>query len=63
MRQYNVAVPKCGDLRPLFPPSPEKCSSLMAVACDDFSVYVVDTDTRRTVRVFTGHSNRITDMV
>ena len=45
------------------PPSPEKCSSLMAVACDDFSVYVVDTDTRRTVRVFTGHSNRITDMV
>ena len=35
----------------------------MAVACDDFSIHVIDTDTRRVVRVFAGHTNRISDMV
>ena len=38
-------------------------SSLLAVACDNFSVLVVDTDTRRVVRRFAGHRGRITDMV
>ena len=36
---------------------------MLAVALDDFSVTVVDTDTRRTVRLFTGHLNTVTDMV
>ena len=41
----------------LAPPS----SSMLAVACDDFVIRIVDTDTRRIVRVFSGHTNRITD--
>ena len=39
------------------------CSSMLAVALDDFTVTVVDIDTRRTVRVFTGHLNTVTGMV
>ena len=39
------------------------CSSMLGVALDDFTVTVVDIDTRRTVRVFTGHLNTVTDMV
>lgn len=35
---------------------------MLAVACDDFLVRVVDTDTRRIVRIFSGHTNRITDL-
>ena len=38
-------------------------SCMLAVACDNFTLRVVDTDTRRIVRTFTGHTNRITDMV
>lgn len=38
-------------------------SSMLAVALDDFSVCIVDTDTRRVVRSFKGHTNSITDMV
>ena len=38
-------------------------SSMLGVACDDFIILIVDTDTKRIVRSFTGHSNRITDMV
>ena len=37
-------------------------SGLLAVACDDLSVLVVDVDAERSVRRFSGHSNRITDM-
>ncbi|XP_062509636.1 WD repeat-containing protein 36-like [Corticium candelabrum] len=37
-------------------------SSMLAVALDDFTIHVVDTDTRRIVRTFTGHTNRILDM-
>ncbi len=38
-------------------------SSLLAVALDDFEIHVVDIDMRRIVRIFRGHTNRITDMV
>ncbi|XP_055956682.1 WD repeat-containing protein 36 [Patella vulgata] len=37
-------------------------SSMAAVALDDFTVSIVDIDTRREVRRFEGHDNRITDM-
>ncbi|XP_046327932.2 WD repeat-containing protein 36-like [Haliotis rufescens] len=37
-------------------------SAMLAVSLDDYSVVVVDIDTRREVRVFSGHSNIITDM-
>ncbi|XP_060608574.1 WD repeat-containing protein 36-like isoform X2 [Ruditapes philippinarum] len=37
-------------------------SSMMAVARDDFHVYIIDIDTRKVVRKFIGHDNRITDM-
>ncbi|XP_064624692.1 WD repeat-containing protein 36-like [Lineus longissimus] len=37
-------------------------SSMLAVALDDFSVALIDIDTRNRVRGFSGHSNRITDM-
>jgi CDGSH-type Zn-finger protein len=36
---------------------------LLAVACDDFTVHVVDMEMRRIVRHFSGHSARVTDMV
>ena len=36
---------------------------LLAAATDTLSVYVIDTHTRRIVRRYSGHSNRITDMV
>ena len=38
-------------------------SSLLAVCLDDFEIHVVDIDMRRVVRIFRGHTNRITDMV
>lgn len=37
-------------------------SSLLAVCLDDFEIHVVDIDMRRVVRIFRGHTNRITDM-
>ncbi len=37
-------------------------SALLAVSCEDFSLRILDFDSRRTVRVFTGHFNRITDL-
>lgn len=37
-------------------------SALLAVACDDFSLCVVDAEGAKVVRVFTGHENRVTDM-
>lgn len=36
---------------------------MLALAFDDFTVAIVDTETRRTVRKFTGHRGNITDMV
>ena len=38
-------------------------SALMALALDDFTIKIVDTDIKRVVRQFSGHRNRITDMV
>ena len=38
-------------------------SALMAVALDDFTINIVDVDIKRIVRKFSGHRNRITDMV
>jgi U3 small nucleolar RNA-associated protein 21 len=37
-------------------------SGLAALSCEDFSVRIVDVATRRLVRSFVGHSNRITDV-
>jgi len=39
------------------------CSSMLAVALDSFDIIIMDTDTRRIVREFTGHHNSVTDMV
>ena len=38
-------------------------SSLLAVSFEDFEIHVVDVDMKRVVRIFQGHTNRITDMV
>lgn len=37
-------------------------SSMLAAVLDDFSVVIVDIDTRRVVRSFTGHTNTITGL-
>jgi U3 small nucleolar RNA-associated protein 21 len=37
-------------------------SSLLAIACADFVLRIVDLDARRIVREFRGHRNRITDL-
>ncbi|XP_069127390.1 WD repeat-containing protein 36-like [Argopecten irradians] len=39
-----------------------KESSMMAVSQDDFRILIVDIDTKRVVRTFSGHSNSVTDM-
>jgi U3 small nucleolar RNA-associated protein 21 len=39
-----------------------RSSGLAALSCDDFSVRVIDVSTRRQVRCFSGHVNRITDI-
>ena len=36
---------------------------MLAVVLEDFTVCIIDIDTLRVVRVFTGHSNTITDLV
>ena len=38
-------------------------SGLVAVACDDLSVFVCDFHSHRIIRRFRGHSNRISDLV
>ena len=38
-------------------------NDLLAVACDDMCIRLLDVDTRTLVREFYGHSHRITDMV
>lgn len=35
---------------------------MLAVSLDDFSVLIIDCDTYKVVRKFTGHFNRISDM-
>ncbi|CAK8691483.1 unnamed protein product [Clavelina lepadiformis] len=37
-------------------------SGMLAIVCDDFSLLVIDIETRKTVRRFSGHSGRINDM-
>ncbi|KAI9298081.1 WD40 repeat-like protein [Neoconidiobolus thromboides FSU 785] len=39
-----------------------KENSLIATACDDFSIKVVDIETQKVVRIFNGHQHRITGM-
>lgn len=38
-------------------------SGMLALALDDFTLLVVDTETRRVVRKFTGHHGNVNDMV
>ncbi|CAO3658833.1 unnamed protein product [Umbelopsis ramanniana] len=40
----------------------QRNSDLLAVACDDLGIRVIDIETQRVVREFWGHRNRITDM-
>lgn len=37
-------------------------SGMVAAVCDDFSIRIFDIDTKRLVRIFSGHGSRITDM-
>lgn len=43
-------------------PTSNISSSLLAVAFDNFTVKVIDLETRRAIRSFPSHSNKITDM-
>lgn len=38
-------------------------SGMLALALDDFTMLVVDTETRRVVRKYTGHHGNVNDMV
>jgi len=38
-------------------------SGILGIAFDDFSISVLDIETRKTVRTFAGHHGRINDMV
>ena len=38
-------------------------SGMLAVATDDFTVMIIDSDVKKLVRKFNGHSNQISDMV
>lgn len=38
-------------------------SGMLALALDDFTLLVVDIETRRVVRKFAGHAGNINDMV
>lgn len=38
-------------------------NNLLAVACDDLGIRVIDLETRNIIREFWGHRNRITDLV
>ncbi|XP_013379758.1 WD repeat-containing protein 36 isoform X1 [Lingula anatina] len=38
-------------------------SCMLAAACDDFSISIIDIETRKVVRRFEGHTNRVNDMV
>ena len=40
----------------------KQSSELLALSCDDFSIRVLDTETKRIVRELWGHTNRITSM-
>ncbi|KTW25647.1 hypothetical protein T552_03507 [Pneumocystis carinii B80] len=41
----------------------QKSSDLLAIACDDFCIRVIDIETTKVVRELWGHTNRITDLV
>lgn len=38
-------------------------SGILGVAFDDFSISILDIETRKIVRTFSGHQGRINDMV
>lgn len=38
-------------------------NDLLAVVCDDLGIRVIDLETKKIVREFWGHRNRITDFV
>jgi len=38
-------------------------NDLLAVVCDDLGIRVIDLETKKVVREFWGHRNRITDFV
>jgi U3 small nucleolar RNA-associated protein 21 len=38
-------------------------NDLLAVVCDDLGIRVVDLETKKIIREFWGHRNRITDLV
>lgn len=38
-------------------------NDLLAVVCDDLGIRVIDIETKKIVREFWGHRNRITDFV
>ncbi|GBG32733.1 WD repeat-containing protein 36 [Hondaea fermentalgiana] len=40
----------------------QRDSGMLAVACDDLRVLVIDTTMRRVIRTFAGHKSRITDL-
>mmetsp|Transcript_16268 Transcript_16268/g.31518 ORF Transcript_16268/g.31518 Transcript_16268/m.31518 type:complete len:1119 (+) Transcript_16268:178-3534(+) len=40
----------------------QRDSGMLAVACDDMRVLVIDTTMRRVIRTFAGHQSRITDL-
>jgi U3 small nucleolar RNA-associated protein 21 len=56
--QHQIKLDECIDKIAL-----HRESGMLAVATDDFSVSVIDCDVKRIVRKFSGHSNRISDMV
>src|SRR5437879_6595359 len=41
----------------------QKKNELLAISSDDLCIRVIDVDTRKIVREFWGHKNRITDLV
>ena len=58
---FSGGVPS-GDLVSIARASLCRESDLLAVATDDLCISVLDVRTRRVVRRFTGHTNRVTDM-
>ena len=65
---FNHSVMEADRIRLLARPFPTDCpfplrSSMLAVALDDFSVVILDMDTRKVVRQFKGHRGTVNDMV
>lgn len=55
----SVSVMQLTNCALIFPP----VSGMLALALDDFTLLVVDIETRRVVRKFAGHHGKINDMV